>query len=98
MQIIAKQPYVKVIRQIRALEQKDTEEQRYLYLYKDKIVSKHREFPIEKVLDVTYRLTGEKGMLYLHTLQGVYAYIITSSPESFIAAFKAHTESTIYHD
>ena len=96
MQFIAKQPYVKVVRQVSVLEQKDTEEQRYMYLYEDKIVTKYREFPLDNVMDISYRLTGKKGMLYLHTLKGVYAYIITSSPDQFIAAFKARTHSTTH--
>lgn len=100
MQFIAKQPYVKVVRQVSALEQKDTEEQRYMYLYEDKIVTRYREFPIENVMDISYRLTGKKtkGMLYLHTLKGVYAYIIKSSPEQFIDAFKARTHSTTHRN
>ncbi len=98
MQIIAQQPYVKIVRQVRSLEQKDVEEQRYLYLYPDKIVTKYREFPIENVLDMSYRFSGDRGLLYLHTLQGVYSYIIKSSPQSFVEAFKARTESTIYPD
>lgn len=98
MQYIAKQPYVKVIRQVSALEQKDIEEQRYMYLYEEKIVTWYREFPIENVMDISYRFSGDKGMLYLHTLKGVYAYIIKSSPEQFIDAFKAQTYSTKHGD
>ncbi|MFD1064667.1 hypothetical protein [Oceanobacillus locisalsi] len=98
MQFIAKQPYIKVVREVKVLEQKDTEEQRYMYLYEDKIVTKYREFPLENVMDISYRLTGEKGMLYLHTLKGVFAYIITSSPEQFIAAFKERTYRTTHRN
>ncbi len=70
MQFIAKQPYVKVVRQVSVLEQKDTEEQRYMYLYEDKIVTRYREFSIEDVMDISYRLTGKKrkrNALFTHS-------------------------------
>lgn len=69
MQFIAKQPYVKVVRQVSVLEQKDTEEQRYMYLYEDKIVTRYREFSIEDVMDISYRLTGKKKKeCFIYTL------------------------------
>ncbi|GIO24617.1 hypothetical protein [Oceanobacillus sp. J11TS1] len=98
MQLIAKQPYVKIVRQVSALEQKDIEEQRHMYLYEDKIVTRYREFPIEDVMDISYRFSGNKGMLYLHTLKGVYAYIIKSSPEQFMNAFKNRTHRTTHRN
>lgn len=98
MQAIAKQPYVKIVRKVSALEQKDIEEKRHMYLYEEKIVTRYREFPIENVMDISYRFSGGKGLLYLHTLKGVYAYIIKSSPESFINAFKTRTYRTTNRD
>ncbi|BAC15107.1 hypothetical protein ACFQ4N_12570 [Oceanobacillus iheyensis] len=89
MDLIASHPYVKVVRHVSSLQQTDTEEKRYMYLYNEKIVTKHREFPIDDVLDMSYRFVGkDSGMLYLHTLKGVYSYIVKTSPEDFVESFK----------
>src|SRR5699024_6423559 len=84
MSFIAKQPYIKVERKVTSISKYEVEHQRYLTLYDDRIVTQHRTFPIEAVLDMTYRKeVNHNGMLYLHTNQGVYSYVITSSPEDF---------------
>ncbi|WP_099157479.1 hypothetical protein [Virgibacillus ndiopensis] len=89
MHLIAEQPYIKVERQVNSIEQKDIEHERTLYLYDDKVVTQHREFPIQDVLDITYRTVGgEGGLLYLHTSRGLYAYTVKSSPKLFIEGFK----------
>ena len=50
-----------------------------------------REFPIKDVMDFSYReIANQGGILYLHTLQGVYTYIVKSSPEAFITAYRAY--------
>ncbi|RKQ33562.1 hypothetical protein [Oceanobacillus halophilus] len=91
MQIIAEQPYVKVERQVNSIEQVDIEHQRTLYLYHEKVVTEHREFPIKDIMDVSYRLIGDKGgLLYLHTSKGVYSYIVKTSPEEFVLKCKEH--------
>lgn len=60
-----------------------------MYLYGDKIVTRYREFPIQEVFDMSYRkLGGEGGILYLHTKQGVYSYMVKAEPADFIEAFK----------
>lgn len=89
MSLIAEQPYVKVQREMNSLEQKRIEHKRTLYLYEEKIVTQHREFPLSQVLDMSYRKIGGKGgLLYLHTSRGVYSYTVTSTPDKFIEAFK----------
>ena len=91
MKPIAIQPYFKIRREVSSIEQRDIEEQRNLYLYDDKIITEHREFPMEQVLDVSYREFGKKGgLLYLHTLKGVFSYQVKSTPKSFIDAFNAN--------
>lgn len=43
------------------------------------------------VMDFSYReITNQGGILYLHTIQDVYTYIVKSSPEAFIEAYKSH--------
>ncbi|GGA89639.1 hypothetical protein [Ornithinibacillus halotolerans] len=91
--ILAEQEYVKVERTVNSLEQVDVEHKRILTLYDDKITSKHREFPIKEVMDISYREIGGKGagLLYLHTTHGVYSYTVKSSPKHFIHVYKQLT-------
>lgn len=90
MDVIAKQPYIKVHREVNSIEQKDVEDERFIYLYQDKVVTKHREFSLLDVLDMSYReIAGEGGLLYMHTMAGVYAYTVKSSPKNFMDKFKA---------
>lgn len=90
MDWIAKQPYVKVLREVSGLEQRKVQEQRFLYLYPDRIVTKYRSFPIQEVLDISYKnIAGKDGMLYLHTLSGVYPYLVTEAPQAFIEVYKS---------
>lgn len=85
------QPYFKIEREVSSLEQKDLERQRHLYLYHDKVVTRHREFPMEQILDMSYREFGPSGgLLYLHTLKGVFSYNVKTSPQPFIESYKNH--------
>ena len=91
MSLIAQHPYIKVERKVIGIEQFQIEHDRIIYLYKDKVVTQYREFPIKVVMDFSYReIANQGGILYLHTLQGVYTYIVKSSPESFIEAYRAY--------
>ncbi|WP_243354939.1 hypothetical protein [Bacillus litorisediminis] len=86
---IAVQPYIKVHRKVDGTEQIRLEEERHLYMYPDKIVSKYHEFLMEDVLDITFKPYGEKGgLLYLHTTGGLYSFTVQNSPWSFIDTFK----------
>lgn len=88
MKLLAEQHYIKIERHVNGLEQKSIESSRILYLYDEKVVSKHREFPIQDVSDVTYRKVGpDGGMLYVHTMKGLYSYIVKSSPMDFVNTF-----------
>lgn len=89
MNLIAQHPYFKVERTVTITEQYEVEHNRIIYLYNDKVVTQHREFPINIVMDFSYReIANQGGILYLHTLQGVYTYIVKSSPEAFINAYR----------
>lgn len=86
-----KQAYRKVIREVNRLEQKNMEETRYLYLYEDKIATKHREFPMQQVMDISFKkMQHDQAMLFLHTDHGVYSYHVLTSPVSFIEECKAY--------
>lgn len=90
MDLLAIQPYVKVTR-IVDLEQKNIVQHRQIYLYRNRIVTRYRRFPIEDVLDISFRkVGGEGGLLFLHTVQGIFSYVVETSPKLFIQAFKVH--------
>ena len=91
MKLLAFQPYVQVRRVVSSIDQTEEEELRELQLYDDRIKTKYREFPIADVLDMSYRPIGKSGgLLYLHTLKGVYSYYVLSSPKEFIDVFYEH--------
>lgn len=89
MTLLATQPYQKIVREVTRIGQTEIADQRMLYLYKEKLVTKHREFPIENVMDMSYRRVGETGgLLYVYASSGVFSYTVVSDPTSFIQAFK----------
>ncbi|MEK3734782.1 MULTISPECIES: hypothetical protein [Paenibacillus] len=90
MSWIAVQTYYKIRREVTAIEQRTVEQERTMYLYKDRVVTAYREFPIAQVFDLSYRKMGggTEGFLYLHTQQGVYAYTVKEDPDPFIQAFR----------
>jgi len=91
MNLLAQHPYIKIERKITSTGKYEVEHNRCISLYKDRVVTKHREFPIEDVIDFSYReITHKSGILYLHAAQGVYAYTVKSSPENFIKTFKEY--------
>ncbi|MNV86723.1 hypothetical protein D3C71_1807760 [compost metagenome] len=93
MNWIAELPYYKVEREVNGIEQKTIIQDRLMQLYDDRLVTRHREFPIHEVHDISYRIMGgEHGFLYLHTLQGVYSYTVKCDPEAFIEAFRSLTQ------
>lgn len=90
MDCLAVQPYYKIQREVGSTEQMTYEDNRTLYLYRDKIVTHYREFSIADVFDLSYRQLGEAGgFLYLHTKLGVYTYTVKEDPSGFIEAFKS---------
>lgn len=91
MKLIAQQPYVKVERKVTTFEQFYIEHNRVIYLYDEKVVTENREFPMSIVTDFSYReIANQGGMLYVHTLRGLYMYQVKSSPEAFITAYKSY--------
>lgn len=94
MDVIAKQPYVKMIRKVSSIEQVDIEHERTLLLFTDKIMTEHREFLLSDVFDLSFRKVGDKGgILFIHTNHSVYSYTVKSSPEAFIQTCKRHMDS-----
>lgn len=89
MRLIASQPYIKIERIVSSLEQKDIEHQRTVYLYEDRITTRHREFPMKDVLSVSQKRIGSiGGLLYIHTASGLFSYTIQTPADAFIQAFE----------
>lgn len=93
MQVLATQAYSKTVREVTRIGKSEVEEKRMMYLYSEKLVTAHREFSIDKVLDMSFRKMGaEGGLLYVHTTGGVYSYTVDASPMEFINVFKAQVK------
>lgn len=89
MESIINQPYYKVEREISTDGQFHAVDHRTMYLYPNKIVTKYREFSLIDVFDLSYRRIGrEGGLLYLHTRNGIYPYMVEEEPAAFIQTFK----------
>lgn len=96
MCLLATQSYIKVERKVSSIEQHEIEHEREVTLYQDRVTTEHREFPIEEVHDMSYRQFGEKGgLLYIHTIRGVFSYTVKTSPEQFIHTFKKHVKNEL---
>ncbi|MCM3782549.1 hypothetical protein M3231_06165 [Neobacillus mesonae] len=89
MKPIAAHPYYKIERIIDGIQMETIVDEREIILYSDKIVTKYREFALEKVFDLSYKkVSKDNGLLYLYTQQGVYSYTVKENPEPFIQAVK----------
>jgi len=89
--ILAIQKYIKVQREMDYInfKQKFIEEERNMYLYMDKIVTKHHEFPLNNIYDLSFKPFGKAGgILYIHTNNGVFTYNVDSDATEFINTFK----------
>lgn len=94
MVLLAEQKYIKVQREVTSTGQEDVEYARTLLLHSDKIITHHREFAIQDVIEISYRNFGhETGLLYIHTEGGLFTYTVKTSPQAFIEAFKNNRET-----
>src|SRR5699024_6315982 len=85
VEVIAKHPYFKVIREVTRLEKTEIKDERELKLYKNKLKTRHREFEIEELLDVSTRQMGkEGGLILIHTTSGMFSYTAEEINENFI--------------
>lgn len=67
-----------------------TKEARYsLSLSKMEITSNAHRFSLDHLYDLSYKpFTNGQGFLYLHTNQGVFSFVVSSNPETFIRAYQ----------
>src|SRR5690625_8015021 len=68
MHVLATQAYSKTLREVTRIGKTEVEDKRMMYLYPEKLVTEHREFPIANVLDMSYRQVGKVGgLLYVRS-------------------------------
>lgn len=89
MEILAVQPYYKILRKLSSTGQQEIKEKRNITLYANHIGTKHHRFSLDEVQDISFRQVGSKGgLLYLHTLQGMFSYPVETSPGNFMEIVK----------
>lgn len=81
--------YYIITRKIEFTEQLITEEKKKIVLYDDKIVADNRIFYLNTVSDISFKRTmNEYCMLYLHTISGVFSFLIKDNPKEFMRKVK----------
>ena len=88
-QLIFSLSYISVQRVVDRLEQTYIESHHTISLFEDRITTSSRTFLMKHVFDVSYKpFSGQTGLFYLHTREGVFAFEIIDEPEKFISLFK----------
>ncbi|NMM51115.1 hypothetical protein [Paenibacillus aquistagni] len=84
------QPYVKVERAMIDFEQKSIVHHCELIIYTDRIKTDRHEFPMKEVFDMSYKqVGGGEGFLYLHTVFGVYSYMLKDHPAEVLKVYRS---------
>ncbi|MDQ0352142.1 hypothetical protein J2R98_001976 [Alkalibacillus filiformis] len=89
--MLYKHPYVILRREIDHInfQKKYIEEEHFIELYEDKIITAENKFDLKIVFDMSYKMLSDKyGFLYFHTTKGVFTYQIKKDPEELIAQFR----------
>lgn len=70
-------------------EQKHRTTHHHIHLYSTSISTANRTFKLEHIHDVSYKpFSGNTGLFYLHSHEGVFTYEVEDNPEHFISAYK----------
>ncbi|SIT83846.1 hypothetical protein [Edaphobacillus lindanitolerans] len=81
--------YVKVKRRIHWLEQKAERHEYELTLTPAAIISHERSFRMNSVTDISCRpATATSWFLYLHTIEGLFAFETEDAPHTFISRYQ----------
>lgn len=81
--------YISVERIMDWYEQKQKKTIHRISLHADAISTTNRTFKLEQIHDISYRpFSGNTGLFYLHTNQGVFTYEVDTDPNLFIRAYK----------
>ncbi|ARD48955.1 hypothetical protein SporoP37_12755 [Sporosarcina sp. P37] len=81
--------YVSIQRVVDRLEQSYQKSYHSISLFHNRITTSSRTFLLEHVFDLSYRpFSGQTGLFYLHTREGVFAFEVVEEPAHFISLFK----------
>lgn len=88
MVIIASHPYIIVTRQILENKQFYIENEQFLHLYENGIVSHTDQFALHDIWDLSYKASNvQSSFLYLHTNRGLFAFHVRKDPNDFISLY-----------
>lgn len=77
--------YTVVERSIQNFQQYKEDVQYILSVSPTEVTSYTHKFQLHALLDVSYKpFTNGQGFLYLHTNQGVFSFLVSTNPESFM--------------
>lgn len=77
--------YSYVVRKVDRFQQYYIKQEYELQLFTTQVKCNARSFTLEQVLDISYKpFSSEKGLLYLHTHQGVFKYEIQADPQRLL--------------
>lgn len=89
MDILSTQIYYITDRTIHWNEQLYIESEYSLLLSRELIKTNSHTFSFTDVLDISYKpMSDNKGILYLHTIQGVFSFYIKTTPYVFIEVYQ----------
>jgi len=81
--------YKVIERMIVKFQQISKETTHLISLSDEKITTGNHTFQLVNVFDISYKpFSGHKGLLYLHTIQGMVMFEIDSDPSLFIETYK----------
>lgn len=83
-----KHGYITVTRKIEWEEQHIMEHSHELLLYENRITDQSNQFFFPEILDVSYKSSIRSyGLLYIHTVRGMYLYKVKEHPGDFIKKY-----------
>lgn len=86
--MLCSQPIVWKTRTIKDNQQFYVEENSSIDLYQDQVVTPSEAISLENIFDVSFKkFSGASGLLYLHTNQGVKAYMVKEPPFTWMETF-----------
>lgn len=81
-----------VERFIKNFEQQKIEIEQLLTMTQTSIFSNSHHFHLQNVLDMSYKpFSNGQGILYLHTNEGVFSFLISTNPAQFIQSYQLLT-------
>ncbi|PPA69780.1 hypothetical protein [Jeotgalibacillus proteolyticus] len=85
---LASHGYTIITRKIEWEEQHIIEHTHELQLFENRIVDHANQFPLAEILDISYKSSRQSyGLLYIHTIKGLFPYKVKEHPSAFIEKY-----------